>query len=130
MRVPPPRLARAMARQVRACLSELPDAPSGVRNEMLSIASCLRFLSAELEHGPDCSAACDAAANRLQTQLRSEGLDLPVDVPAILKEISSPAFEGGKGDLVFGWLVEYLQSCNQAELGMYRQGVQARGGKA
>lgn len=130
MRVSPPRLARAVARQVRACLSELPDAPSTVRNEMLSIASTLRYLSAELEHAADYAKACDAAADRLQTQLRSEGLNLPTDVSGILKAIASPTVASDRGVVIFGWLVEFLHTCNQAELGMYRQGLQVRGDKA
>ena len=130
MRVSPPCLTRAMARQVRVCLSEVPDAPSTVRNEMLSMASALRFLSAELEHGADYAMACGAAADRLRAQLRGEGLDLPTDVPLILKAIASPAVSTDKATRVFGWLVEFLHTCNQAELGMYRQGPRVREGKA
>ena len=125
MRVPPPRLARAMARQIRASLTELPDAPSAVRNEMLSIASTLRYLSAELEFGADHAKTCSAASNRLQAQLRSVGLDLPTDVPEILKAIDSPAVASDLTEVIFGWLVEFLHACNQGELGMYRSGLLA-----
>lgn len=127
MRVPTPGLARAMARQVRVCLSDLPDAPSGVRSEMLSIASTLRYLSAELDQGPACVKACDAAAERLRSQLRAQGLDLSADVPRILEAIASPSFDGVRADAIFSRVVEYLHTCNQAELGMYRQGLQAPG---
>lgn len=127
MRVPPPKLARAMARQVRATLAELPDAPSAVRNEMLSIASNLRYLSAELEFGADYKQTCAAAADRLQAQLRSVGLDLPADVPEALKAIASPAVPADRAEVIFGWLVEFLHACNQAELGMYRRGLLAPG---
>ena len=119
-----------MARQVRACLADLPDAPSAVRNEMLSIASTLRYLSAELQYGAGYAQACDAAADRLQAQLRGAGLDLPTDVPKILKAIASPAMSDERASAVVAWLVEYLHACNQAELGMYRQGLQAAGSKA
>ncbi len=130
MRVSPPSLTRAMARQIRVCLSELPDAPSTVRNEMLSMGSALRFLSAELEYGLGYDLACGAAADRLQAQLRGEGLDLPTDVPLVLKAIASPAVASDRATVVFGWLVEFLHTCNQAELGMYRQGLRGRGDKA
>lgn len=119
-----------MARQVRACLSDLPDAPSAVRSEMLSIASTLRYLSAELEYADDCARACAAAADRLHAKLRSEGLDLPTNVAQILGAIASPAVAGDRADVVFGALIEYLHTCNQAELGMYRTGLQPAGGKA
>ena len=125
MRVPPPKLARAMGRQVRAALAELPDAPSGVRNEMLSIASSLRYLSAELEFGAEHAKTCAVAADSLKAQLRSVGLELPTDVPQILKVIESPAVAGDRAEVIFGWLVEFLHACNQAELGMYRQGLLA-----
>lgn len=125
MRVSPPRLTRAMARQVRASLAELPDAPSAVRNEMLSIASTLRYLSAELEFGDDCARTCTTAANRLQAQLRSIGLDLPADVAQVLKAIASPTVGGEQAEVIFGWLVEFLHACNQAELRMYRSGLPA-----
>ena len=118
-------LTRAMARQVRATLAELPDAPSAVRNEMLSLASILRYLSAELEFGAEHAHACAAAAERLQARLRGVGLDLPADVPEILKAIESPAITSDTADAIFGWLVEFLQVCNQSELGMYRRGLQA-----
>lgn len=130
MRVPPASLTRAMARQIRACLSELPDAPSTVRNEMLSMASALRYLSAEIEHGADYAMVCAVAAGRLQAQLRGEGLDLPTDVALILKAIASPAVTTDRATVVFGWLVEFLHTCNQAELGMYRNGQRVRGDKA
>jgi hypothetical protein len=130
MRIPTPKLTQSMARQVRACLSELPDAPTSVRNEMLSIASTLRYLSAELEYGADCDRACAAAAQRLQAQLRSVGLELPADAAQILRSIESPAVPGHKADVAFGALVEYLHTCNQAELGMYRQGLRPKGSKA
>jgi hypothetical protein len=121
-----------MGRQVRTCLSELPDASSAVRNELLSIASSLRYLSAELEQEPACSDACDAAARRLQAQLRAQGLDLPgeltgVDVTAVLQAIASPDVNEARAGRVFTSLVEYLHACNQAELGMYRRGLQAGG---
>ena len=123
MRVPPPRLARAMARQIRASLTELPDAPSAVRNEMLSIASTLRYLSAELEFGADHAKTCSAASNRLQALLRSVGLDLPTDVAEILKAIEAPAVASDLAEVILGWLVEFLHACNQSELGMYRSGL-------
>lgn len=127
MRVSQPRLARAMARQVRSCLSELPNAPSMVRNELLSIASTLRYLSAELEYGADCAKACDLAAERLRAQLGEQGLDLGADVPRILEAIASPAFAGARADVIFTRVVEYLHACNQAELEVYRRGLQASG---
>lgn len=129
MRVPPPILANAMASQVRACLSELPQAPSAVRSEMLSIASTLRYLSAELAYGADCAKARDEAAELLQARLRAEGLALPAEVAAILEAMASPAVAPETSALIFGWLVEFLRACNQAELGMYRRGLQDRGRK-
>lgn len=130
MRVPPPKLLRAVVRQVRACLSELPDASTAVRSEMLSIASTLRYLSAELEYGADYARACAAAADRLQAQLRGEGLNLPTDVSSILQAIASPTVGGDRTVVIFGWLVEFLHTCNQAELGMYRQDLPVQGDKA
>jgi hypothetical protein len=54
--------------------------------------------------------------------LRGVGLELPADVMQVL---TSPAINGEQSELIFNWLVEYLHACNQAELGMYRQGLQA-----
>ncbi|MGE4240146.1 hypothetical protein [Ramlibacter sp.] len=125
MRVPPPQLARAMARQVRATLAELPEAPSAVRNEMLSIASTLRHLSAELEFGAEHARVCTEAAGVLQAELKGFGLDLPTDVPAILRAIESPDIASDKADAVFSALVDYLRTCNRSELDMYRRGMQA-----
>jgi hypothetical protein len=116
---------RAMARQVRASLAELGDAPSAVRSEMLSIASTLRYLSAELEFEADHANACASAADRLQAQLRGVGLHLPADVPQVLKAIKSPDIATDHAEVIFGWLVEFLHACNQSELGMYRHGLQA-----
>ena len=62
--------------------------------------------------------------------MRSVGLDLPTDVPAILKAIASPAAATDQAEVIFGWLVEFLHACNQAELGMYRQGLQTPWNKA
>ena len=122
-------LSRAVARQVRACLVDLPDASSTVRNEMLSIASTMRYLSSELEYGAQCAQTCEAFADRLRTQLQSVGLNLPSDVPAVLAAIASPTVASETQATVFRWLVQYLYDCNQAELGMYRQGQPSRGDK-
>jgi len=130
VRVPPPKLSKAIARRIRACLSELPDAPSAVRTEMASIASTLSFLSAELEYSEQHAKTCAASAAQLEARLGSLGLHLPADTLAILAHISSSSFPADKGDRVRDWLAEYLYACNQSELGMYRQGLAKRGDKA
>ena len=128
VRVSSSELAKAMARQLRACLSDLPEAPSAVRAEMLSMASTLRYLSAELEHSREYTETCNSAAMLLRDRIQSIGLNLPTDVPSILAAISSPTFPVDTGTQILDWAIEFLHSCNQAELGMYRHGLRARGG--
>lgn len=129
MRLSSPKLLQAMSRQLKECLSVLTDAPSAVRTELLSMTSTLRYLSVELEHAPEYAETCDSSAKLLKARLQTVGLDTPIDVPSILADISSPSFPADAGNQIFAWLVEYLQSCNQAELGMYRRGLRQQGGK-
>ena len=136
VRVPQPLLVAAMARQLRSGVSELPDAPAAVRNELLSIASTLRFLASELEHGEACHRASLDAARELDGRLRSigmaDGVDLAgepaVDVPALLARIAQGTVPPADAERVFAWLVDYQHACNQAELEMFRRGNAKKGG--